>query len=123
MNTNRDTLEDQLQDYEAQLKSLNSYITELKHQTGKHDTDEEHYETDLLEAEHNVTYYEEEIARLKKEIRRSGKGGGSGGGGRGSGGVVWPPKVEQGLVPVLLSSICFVAGVLIGSKLRSRRSD
>lgn len=124
MNVNRDILEDQLQDYEAQLKSLNSYIKELKHQTDKHGTDEDHYETNLMEAEHNVKYYEEEIARLKNEIGHKGKGGGGGGGGgRGGGGVVLPPKVKQGLIPVILSSVSFVAGALLGSKLKSRRGD
>lgn len=126
MNVNRDTMEDQLQDYEAQLKSLNSYIRELKLQTDKHGTDEEHYETDLLEAEHNVKYYEEEIARLKNELGHKGKGGGGSGvrgGGRGGGGVVLPPKVKQGLIPVILSSVSFVAGALLGSKLKSRRGD
>lgn len=118
MNVNRDVLEDLLQDYQAQLKSLNSYIKELKRQTDKHGTDEEHYEVDLLEAEHNVTYYEDEIARLKDEIKQTGRGGGASGGG---GGVVLPPKVKQGLVPVILSSISFMAGALLGSKLKSRR--
>lgn len=104
------------------MRSLNSYIKELKRQTDKHGADLEHYETDLLEAEHNVKYYEDEITRLKDEIGHKGKGGG-GGGGRGGGGVVLPPKVKQGLVPVLLSSISFVAGALVGSKLRARRGD
>ncbi|HLL71390.1 MAG TPA: hypothetical protein VK363_08155 [Pyrinomonadaceae bacterium] len=124
MNVNRDTLEDQLQDYEAQLKSLNSYMKELQRQTDKHGTDEEHYETDRLEAEHNVKYYEDEIARLKNETGHKGKGGGSGGGGGrggGGGGVVLPPKVKQGLMPVILSSISFVAGAPLGSTLRARR--
>ena len=120
MNVNRDTLEEQSEDYEAQLRSLNSYIEELKRQTHKHGTDEEHYETDLLEAGHNVKYYEDEIARLKNEIGHKGEGGG---GGRGGGGVVLSPKVKQGLVPVFLSSISFVAGALVGSKLRARRGD
>ena len=119
MNVNSDALEDQLQDYEAQLKSLNSYIKELKAQTAKHGTDEAQYEVDLMEAEHNVKYYEEEIARLKYEIGKTGKGGG----GSGGGGIVLPPKVKQGLVPVLISSISFLAGALLGSKLKSRRGD
>jgi len=121
VNVNRDTLEDQLQDYEAQLKSLNSYMKELQRQTDKHGTDEEHYETDRLEAEHNVKYYEDEIARLENEIGHEGKGGGIGGGSRGGGGVVLSPKVKQGLMPVILSSISFVAGAPLGSKLRARR--
>jgi hypothetical protein len=124
MNVNSDTLEDQLQDYEEQLQSLNSYIKALNDQAAKHGTDKAIYEEDLMEAEHNVKYYEGEIARLKKEIGEAGKGGGGyGGGGYGGGKVVLPPKVKQGLVPVIISSISFLAGTLLGSKLKSRRGD
>ena len=126
MNVTRDTLEDHLQEYEAQLKSLKSYLKELNDQCAKHGTDKEHYEVDLMEAEHNVAYYEGEIARLKDELGGTGKTGGDGGrggGGRGGGGVVLPPKVKKGLVPVIISSVSFVAGTLLGSKLKSRRGD
>ncbi|HJR08414.1 MAG TPA: hypothetical protein VJ842_14225 [Pyrinomonadaceae bacterium] len=120
MNVNRDVLEDQLQDYEAQLRSLNSYVKELNDQIAKHGTDKAQVEEDLLEAGHNVKYYEGEIARLKQEIGHVGKGGG---GGQGGGKVHLPPKVKQGLVPVVISSISFLAGTLLGSKLKSRRGS
>lgn len=74
MKPDRDALEAQLQDYEGQLRGLNSYIKELKGKAAEHGTDAEHYESDLAEAEHNITYYEGEIARLKGEIESAPEG-------------------------------------------------
>jgi TolA-binding protein len=123
MSVNPDVLEDQLQDYEAQLRSLNSYIKALNDRCIECGTDKTQVEVDLMEAEHNVKYYEGEIARLKQEIGQAGKGGGGRGGGGGQGGrkIALPPKVKQGLVPLIISSISFAAGTLLGSKLKSRR--
>ncbi|HEY9282417.1 MAG TPA: hypothetical protein VIP46_03090 [Pyrinomonadaceae bacterium] len=54
MRHDRDTLEAQLQEYEEQLRSLNSYVRELKAKTAEHGTAGEHFESDLSEAEHNI---------------------------------------------------------------------
>ncbi|HYH87494.1 MAG TPA: DUF1508 domain-containing protein [Pyrinomonadaceae bacterium] len=58
MKTKHEMLEDK-------LKGLNAYIKELKDKAAKHGTQSEHYEEDLMEAEHNLKYYEGEMARLK----------------------------------------------------------
>jgi uncharacterized protein len=55
---------EQLKDYEEQLRGLNSYVRELKDKTDEHGTERAHFEVDLMEAEHNIKYYEDEIARL-----------------------------------------------------------
>jgi uncharacterized protein len=60
-----ETSKEQLKDYEGQLSGLNSYVRELKDTTDKHGTGREHFEVDLMEAEHNIKYYEGEIARLR----------------------------------------------------------
>jgi uncharacterized protein YegP (UPF0339 family) len=61
-------LEAQLREYEGQLRSLTSYIKELKDRTAEHGTEKEHFEVDMTEAEHNIKYYEDEIARIRKLI-------------------------------------------------------
>ena len=119
MNTNRDMLENQLEKYEAHLKSLNSYIKELGDMTAKYGTSREQFETDLLEAENDAAYYEGEIARVKKELRGLDKAPGTGH----EADRVLPRTVKQGVGSLLFSSIGFVAGALLGSKLKSRRSD
>ena len=68
MRPDHESLEDQLTNYEGQLKGLNSYVKELKDRTAEHGTAEEHYESDLSEAEHNIKFYEGEIARVKGEL-------------------------------------------------------
>ena len=65
MEADHDTLEDQLREYEEQLRGLNSYVKELKGRVAEHGTPGEQVEVDLLEAEHNIKYYEGEIARIK----------------------------------------------------------
>lgn len=70
MNPDRDTLEAQLKEYEGQLRGLNSYVKELKDKTAEHGTESEHFESDLVEAEHNVKYYEDEITRIKGELEQ-----------------------------------------------------
>ncbi len=72
MNVSRDTLEDQLQDYEARLGGLKSFIKELNARAAEYGTDREHFEQDLFEAEHNVEFYGSEVARLKAEISKLG---------------------------------------------------
>jgi hypothetical protein len=119
MGANRGTPDDRLGDYEQRLQGLKSYITELKARAAEHGTDSVHYEEDLLEAEHNLTFYEGEIARIK------GTGGG-GGGGSSLGGVLGgalPQTLNQSVGTLVLAALCFTAGVLIGSRLLSGRDD
>ena len=71
MKPDRELLEDQLKNYEEQLRGLNSYVTELKDKTAEHGTEKEHYESDLMEAEHNIEFYEGEIARIKGELEQT----------------------------------------------------
>jgi chromosome segregation ATPase len=117
MNSNRDILEDQLQRYEAQLKGFNSYVKELKDKTAELGTDKEQFETDLLEAEYNVSYYEDEMARVKKELGASDKAPRL----QASADAILPQTVKQGVGSLIFSSISFVAGAIIGSTLMSRR--
>jgi hypothetical protein len=106
MSVSRETLEDHLERYEQELRELNSYIAELKAMTDKHDTASEHFAEDLLEAEHNVLFYESEIARIKKLLRGPG----------------WrlPQSREAIIGALLISSLSFVAGILIGTQLGGR---
>jgi prefoldin subunit 5 len=120
MNVSRDMLEDQLQDYEAQLKSLKSYLKELTDMTARHGTDKAQFETDLLETEHNIKYYGGEVARLKNEIRSLEKSSGAVGS---VATAMLPQTVKQGVGSLILSTISFGVGALLGSKLKSRRGD
>lgn len=61
-------LAEECKDYAEQLRGLNSYIKELKDKTAQHGTQTEAFADDLMEAEHNVKYYEGEIALIKKLI-------------------------------------------------------
>ena len=122
MNQTRDFLEDQAQRWETQLASLRSFVKTLKETAARHDTDEAVLEEDLTEAEHNISYYEGELERIRAELR--------GRGGRG-GGYVWPrPPASDSIIPrtprqgagaLILASLGMLAGMLIGSQLASRR--
>jgi uncharacterized protein len=74
MSDSREQLEDQLESYRGKLRGFNSYIKELNDMCAKHGTGKEHFEGDLREAEHNVKYYEGEIA-LIGELIEQGTGG------------------------------------------------
>ena len=74
MSDNRETLEDQLEKYEAQLRGLNSYIKELNDRTAEHGTDREHFEGDLVGAQHNINYYQGEVARIRELIGEGSEG-------------------------------------------------
>jgi hypothetical protein len=119
MSASRKQLEDQLEEYEEKLGGFNSYIRELKARVEEHGTDRALYETDLFEAEHNVAFYEGEIARLKGALGRAGGGPPF----RGVIGGALPQTVNQGVGTLLLSTLCFAAGVLVGSRLLSNRGD
>ena len=107
MQISNDTLKAHLAEYEQEWRGLNSFITELKATTDKHGTPTEHFAEDLAEAKHNVVYYEGEIARIKKLL------------GQPSG--VLSLSKEHIVGVVIVSSISFVAGWLLGSSLRGGR--
>ena len=118
MSISRDVLEDQLQNYEMQLQSLKSYMKELNDMAARHDTDREHFESDLFEAEHNIKYYEDEVARLKAEMRGFKKPAGT----TASGPVTMLPQtVKQGVGTLILAAISFGVGALLGSRMTSGR--
>ena len=109
MQISRETLKSHLEKYEQELRELNSFITELNAMTDKHDTPTEHFAEDLAEAKHNVVYYEGEIARIKKQLRKPG-------------GMLSLSR-EQIVGVGIISSISFVAGLLLGSSLRRDRKN
>lgn len=113
MKANRDVLEDELQEYEQQVRGLKSYIRELTDRVARHGTEKSEYETDLLEAEHNVRYYEGEIARIRKEL----------GGARHHAGAILPRTARQGVGSFVFMAIGFLAGAVLGSTLKSKSKD
>lgn len=126
MNTDRDTLEDQLQECEQKLGGFKSFIKELTDRAAEHGTDDEHFEEDLHEAKHNVEYYEGAVARIKAELKEHGgsprpKGGVPRPGG--GGGSILPRPSKPTIESLIISSISFVAGAFLGSKMKSRRED
>ena len=122
MKTNPAILEEQLESCEDKLKGLSSYVKELKTMTAKHGTPIEHCESDLIEAAHNIGFYESEIARIKKEMGTVPKVGPAGNVGT-VGGTLLPQTRNQGIGAALLSSISFVVGALLGSRLKSKKSS
>jgi hypothetical protein len=118
MKANREILETELEKYESQLKGFKSYIKELNDMTAKLGTDREQFEQDLIEAENNVTFYEGEVQRVKKEL---GKYGGTGYE-KGAPDAVLPRTVKQGIGSFLFSSVSFVAGAILGSKMKAKRT-
>jgi hypothetical protein len=116
MKPDRATLERQLHANEQKLSGLRSYIKELNLTTSKHGTDEEHFREDLLEAEHNITFFEGEIARVKHELGRLPKPGSPQTGGD----SILPKTPKQGISSLIFSSIGFIAGAIFGSKLKAR---
>lgn len=118
MRNNRELLETELGEYESQLKGLKSFVKELKAKTAEHGTDSEHFELDLHEAEHNIEYYEDAIARLKEEIGKPAKAERQQTGAD----TILPRTTKQCLGSLVFSSISFVAGAIIASKLMSRTS-
>lgn len=117
MKSSREIHEELLAKYEQELAGLNSYIKELKDRTAEHDTPAEHFAEDLSEAEHNVAYYEDEIARIKKELRGSSDGDDC----RDGRDTVLPRTLRQGLGSLLIASLSFIAGAIIGSSLKPRK--
>lgn len=116
MKTNREILEGQLETYEDELKGLSSYVQELKTMSAKHSTPKEQCHSDWTKAIHNIGYYESEIARIKKEMETVPKVGTVAG-------TLLPPTRNQGIGAAILSSISFVAGAFLGSRLKSGKSS
>ena len=119
MSTNREILEDELETCQDEIKGLSSYVSELKTMTAKHNTPKEQYESDLTKALHNIKYYEAEMVGIKKETVTSVKGGKPGTGA----GTLLPKTKNQGIGAAVLSSISFVAGAFLGSRLKSGKSS
>jgi chromosome segregation ATPase len=117
MKANREILEDQLESHQEHLKSLNSFIKELNKTADECGTDRAQIEEDLVEAEHNVEFYEADVSRIKKELGGLGKATGT----PDEPENVLPQTVKQGVGALILSSISFAAGALLGSKLKTRR--
>ncbi len=119
MTLTRDQLEDQAGEYQTRLSGLRSYMTELREMLSRHGTDESLLEADLHEAEHNVRYYEAELARVRKEL------GAARGGGGGTGRVeaLLPLTGKQSAGAIALVSLGFAAGVLVGRLLNDRKGE
>ena len=119
MKASREMLEQQLEKHEEKLRGFRSYIEELNDMTAKFGTPREQFEEDSMEARQNIKYYEGEIARVKQEIEELPEAGRPQTGAD----AILPQTVKQGIGSLILSSISFVAGALIGSRLKSRRSS
>jgi hypothetical protein len=115
MQPNREILEGQLKTYQDKLKCLSSYDKELIAMTARHSTPKPQYESDLIEAEHNIEFYESEIDRIKKALGSVAPVGRPGSGGR----ILRPQIKKPSIGAAVFSSISFVAGALVGSRLRS----
>ena len=102
------------------MKSLNSYIKELKDTTARCGTDKEQFEDDLFKAEQNAHYYEGEVDRIKREMKGTGKAAEET---VKEGDTVLPLTVKQGVSALVVSSISFLAGALFGMKLKGGRGD
>lgn len=107
MQADYDMLRDQLDEYQHELRQLNSYINELNTMTAKHGTPTEQVAEELAEAEFNIDFYEGEIASLKQQLHKPA--------------LRLPQYREEIIGAVVLSSISFVAGMLLGSILGRKR--
>jgi hypothetical protein len=118
MQLSREILEGQLKTYQTKLRSLSSYAAELKAMTAKHSTPKVHYESDLIAAEHNILFYEGEIARIKRTMGSLGPVGRPG-----RGGIILPKIKRPGIATAIFSSIGFAAGAILGSRLKGKGKD
>jgi hypothetical protein len=116
MKMNSRMLEAQLVSYEEKLRGFKSYLKELKDRTAEHGTAKEEFEADLMETEHNIKYYESAIAEIKGQLGKGIK----------SEDIetldtILPRTIKQGVGSFILSSVSFVAGALLASRLSSAR--
>ena len=121
MKTNREMLQAHLEMHEEQLRSLSSYLTELKNTASKLGTDSTQFEEDLMETESNIKYYGSEVARIKTELAKLEKAAPAPL--RAAVDTVLPHTLKQGIGSLLLASISFAAGMLLGSMLKDRRDS
>jgi hypothetical protein len=119
MKASRELLEDQLFGYEQKLAGIKCYVNELKDKTTKHGTAKEHFHEDLIEAEHNLKFYQGEIEELKRELGSPTKPKET----CPAVDSVLPRTKKQGIGSLVISSVSFLAGAVLGSKMRSRRDD
>lgn len=115
METNREMLEEQLEDFEEQHRGLHAYVKELKEMAAKHGTEEIQFADDLMEAEHNVKYFHDEIARVKRELANCDEPRK-----KGEAECGLSPTARQGLTSAAIAAVSFAAGALVGSKLKPR---
>ena len=92
-------------------------MTELREAASRHGTDEGLLEADLHEAEHNISFYEAELARVRKELDAAPGGGGS------TGGALLPLTGKQSVGAIALVSLGYAAGVLVGKLLNARKGE
>lgn len=116
MKSHREALEDQLENYEEDLRGVSAFAAELKATTAKLGTDPAQFQDDLMEAEHNIKFYEGEIALLKKALGTKPKPHP-----KPSPGPILSHVPKPGIVSVIASSVSFLVGALLGSKLKSRK--
>lgn len=118
MKMNRRMLEAQLLSHEEKLGGFKSYLKELKDRTAEYGTAKEEYEVDLMEAEHNIKYYESAIAEIKEQLGKGTKSDDTE-----TLDTILPRTIKQGVGSFILSSVSFVAGALLASRLSSARGD
>ncbi|HEX8144144.1 MAG TPA: hypothetical protein VF553_16200 [Pyrinomonadaceae bacterium] len=116
MNNQREILEDQLESYEAQLRAVESFIRELNDTTAKVGADRSQFADDLFEAEHNLKYYQDASERVRKELADLDKKKET----RKEDEPVSNQALRECIGALLVSSVSFAAGMLVGSKLRSK---
>ena len=114
-------LEERAEEYEAKLKELKSFLGELNRTTEQHGTDRAHLEEDLWETEHNISYYESEIARLREEAGHLNQAD-SGAPEDGADSIL-PHTAKQGISTAIIASVSFIIGALVGSRLKSRKNN
>jgi hypothetical protein len=119
MKTSGKMPESQLERFEEQLRGFKSYIKELKDRTTEYGTPDEQFADDLMEAEQNVKYYEGEIALIKEQLGTGGKTGDT----ETVVDTILPRTAKQGIGSFILTSIGFVAGALLASRLSSSRGS
>lgn len=118
MQNNRVILDDALGTCEEKVKGLSSYVRELKTTTAKYDTPIEQYEADLAKAMNDILHYEAEIKLLKNQMPTPSPGVKSG-----TVGTLLPKTRNQGIGAVILSSISFAAGTIVGALMNSGKGN
>ncbi len=119
MKPNKALLEDRLENCEEELKGLSSYVQELKTTTAKLGTDPAQFEDDLMEAQQNIGFYQGEVAEIKAEIGEPAKPSPT----KPGAGNTLPQTAKQGIGSIVFSSISFIVGALLGSRLKSRKQS